>query len=52
MISYTSIKVPKTLADRIVNADVYNKLGYRSVSEFILEAARLRLEYLEKRYEK
>lgn len=47
---YTSIKVPKVLAERIVNSKIFNQLGYRSVSEFILDAGRLRLEHLEKVY--
>ena len=39
---YTSVKVPKVLAERI--NEIANREGYRSVSEFILESARRRLE--------
>ncbi len=43
---YTSVKVPKTLAEKI-NV-VAEKEGYRSVSEFLLDAARRRLEDFQK----
>jgi len=39
---YTSIKVPNVLADKIRN--VADEEGYRSVSEFIMEATRIRLK--------
>ena len=42
---YTSVKVPKVLAERI--SDMAIKHGiYRSVSEFILDSARRRLDDL------
>lgn len=40
---YTSVKVPKVLTERIRNSQHYKEFGYRSVSEFILEATRDRL---------
>jgi metal-responsive CopG/Arc/MetJ family transcriptional regulator len=40
--AYTSVKVPKVLAERILK--ICEKEGYRSVSEFILDATRRRLE--------
>lgn len=39
---YTSIKVPMVLADKIRN--VADDQGYRSVSEFVMEATRMRLK--------
>ena len=42
---YTSVKIPKVLAERIKK--VCEPLGYRSVSEFILDATRRRLEQFE-----
>ncbi|MCH7560594.1 MAG: ribbon-helix-helix protein, CopG family [Thaumarchaeota archaeon] len=44
---YTSIKVPKVLAEKI--QVVAQEEGYRSVSEFMLDAGRRRLEYFQKR---
>lgn len=38
---YTSIKVPMVLADKI--RSVAEKQGYRSVSEFVMEATRRHL---------
>lgn len=39
---YTSVKVPKVLAEKIINKT--KDEGYRSVSEFVLESTRRRLE--------
>ena len=39
---YTSVKVPKILAEKIMNKT--KNEGYRSVSEFVLESTRRRLE--------
>ena len=44
MTEYTSVKVPKNLADKISNSKIFNENGYRSVSEFILDSARRRIE--------
>lgn len=44
---YTSVKVPKILAEKISNTAIRNGV-YRSVSEFILDSARRRLEDIEK----
>lgn len=41
---YTSVKVPKILAEKIQTVAIEE--GYRSVSEFILDASRRRLEAL------
>jgi metal-responsive CopG/Arc/MetJ family transcriptional regulator len=41
---YTSVKIPKVLADRI--NQVAGQMGYRSVSEFVLDSTRRRLEQL------
>lgn len=46
---YTSIKIPKRLAEIIVQSPIYKELGYRSVSEFVLSSTRLALERLEKK---
>ena len=42
MIEYSSIKIPKVLAERI-QKECY-PLGYRSVSEFVMEATRNHLK--------
>ena len=39
---YTSVKVPKVLAERI--NEIVNREGFRSVSEFVLDSTRRRLE--------
>ena len=44
---YTSVKVPKVLADKINNVAI-RKGTYRSVSEFMLDSARRHLEAIEK----
>ena len=45
-IKYSSIKIPRGLADKIV-AEAIQKLGtYRTVSEFVIESARRQLENL------
>ncbi|GEM_PF-1879869 len=43
---YTSVKVPKVLAEKIQVVAV--KEGYRSVSEFLLDAGRRRLEDIQR----
>ena len=48
MTDYTSVKVPRVLADIIVNSEIYKHYGYRSVSEFILACARQRIEEYDK----
>jgi len=40
---YTSIKVPNRLAELIRESEGYINYGYRSISEFIIEATRLHL---------
>ena len=40
---YTSVKIPKVLAEKI-KLTVVNKGEYRSVSEFVLDSIRRRLE--------
>ena len=42
---YTSIKIPNALATKIKN--VAEKDGYRSISEFVTEATRIRLDKYE-----
>ena len=44
---YTSVKVPKVLAEKIQTVAVQE--GYRSVSEFLLDAGRRRLEHIQQR---
>ena len=44
---YTSVKVPKILASRIMLTA--REEGYRSVSEFLLDAGRRRLEDIDRR---
>lgn len=41
---YTSVKVPKALSEIIKNSTTYTAWGYRSVSEFILDSARRRID--------
>ena len=43
---YTSVKVPKILANKISSVAIKNGV-YRSVSEFVLDSARRRLEDIE-----
>jgi len=43
---YTSIKMPTALAEKIKS--VANDEGYRSVSEFVMEATRMRLKDFKK----
>lgn len=45
---YTSVKVPKRLSERIQS--ICEEWGYRSITEFVIESARLRL--LEKENER
>jgi Arc/MetJ-type ribon-helix-helix transcriptional regulator len=44
---YTSVKVPKVLAEKISNVAIKNGI-YRSVSEFMLDSARRRLDDMKK----
>ena len=44
---YTSVKVPKKLSEKI--RLVVDEEGYRSVSEFMLEASRRRLDDFKKK---
>ena len=44
---YTNIKVPKELAKKV--KPIAKKLGYRSVTEFSLDAIRRRVEQLEEK---
>ena len=48
MTDYTSVKVPKNLANIIINSAIFKHYGYRSVSEFILACARQRIEDFDK----
>ena len=41
---YTSIKMPKALAEKIKNHMLFIDNGYRSISEFTLDAVRRRME--------
>lgn len=50
MVSYTSVKIPKVLADQI--REIMIPLGFRSVSEFVLDATRRLLEKIESRTRK
>lgn len=43
MSDYTSVKVPKILAEKIMNNPIVKSWGYRSVSEFMIESVRLHL---------
>jgi len=45
MTEYTSVKIPKRLAELIQNCYLYKLLGFTSVSSFVLFATRL--HYLE-----
>ena len=47
VMDYTSVPLPKVLADRIRAIAAEN--GYRSVSEFVLESTRTHLEEVENR---
>ena len=44
MTDYTSIKVPKVFAEKITNSKIYKEYGYRSVSEFMIDSTRRRIE--------
>jgi len=46
MIAYTSVKLPKALAEQI--SDISEKSGYRSVSDFVLDATRTHLREIRK----
>lgn len=48
MIEYTSIKVTNNLVRLIEQSEIYINFGYRSISEFIIEATRLHLMRFEK----
>jgi metal-responsive CopG/Arc/MetJ family transcriptional regulator len=43
---YRSLKIPSVLADRI--DEIKKHAGYRTVSEFVIDAARRRLEEVER----
>ena len=43
---YTTIKIPKELADQIDQIIQSGKLGYRSRAELVIEATRRRIEQL------
>ncbi len=43
MMQYTSIKVVNNLVKLIEESEGYTSYGYRSISEFIIEATRLHL---------
>jgi len=44
MTSYTSVKLPVRLAEIIRGCKTFKELGYRSVSEFVVEMARREAE--------
>ena len=50
MNTYTSVKIPKVLADKI--REVMIPLGYTSVSDFIIDATRRLLEKIEEKTRK
>jgi hypothetical protein len=41
---YTSVKIPMRLAEKILASKIFNENGYRSVSEFVMDSARRRIE--------
>ena len=47
-ITYVSISIPEELIERVRQVMVKKRLGYRTVSEFVIEAVRRRIEELEK----
>lgn len=46
MTAYTSVKLPKVLAEQI--NEITDKAGYRSVSDFVLDATRNQLREVRK----
>ena len=40
---YTSVKLPARLSEMIRESSIFKEYGYRSVSEFVIEATRKRL---------
>lgn len=50
MSDYTSVQVPKFLTKKIKKLFVESK-EYRSVSEFVIESTRVRIEKLESRHQ-
>lgn len=44
MADYTSVKIPKNLATKITNSKIFKDGCYRSVSEFVIDSARRRIE--------
>ena len=40
MTEYTSVKLPKTLANIIRECKTFNEYGYRSVSDFVISVSR------------
>ena len=48
MMNYTSIKIPIRLAERIRESNRFKEYGFRSVSEYVLEATRVHLDRMKK----
>ena len=44
-IEYTSIKIPKVFANKIITSEIYKSMCFRSVSEFMMDSARRRIEH-------
>ena len=52
MQNYRTIRIPEGLVDGIIEIiNDLNKLGYRSHTEFIIDAIRRRMEQLRKKFE-
>jgi len=45
---YTSVKLPARLSEMIRESPIFKEYGYRSVSEFVIEATRIKLIEVEK----
>ena len=49
MTDYTSVKVPKRITEMILECKEFHELGYRTISEFVLDATRRNLERLQQK---
>ena len=47
--NYRSVSIPEELVEKARKLIIEQRLGYRSVSEFIIDALRRRIEELEKK---
>jgi len=48
IMNYTSVKLPKRLAEMIKESPRYKEYGYTSVSSYVLEATRKHLDFVKK----